>query len=994
MRPHAASEEEAKALGFGKPKGAKIVQIADGSPASLAHLQPGDIVLAIDSEEVSNASGLVARISALRPGTRVILKLLRSGEIKQQEAARAARPEQFPDRRPMLRIDPGMHTAPIQRIGVDAACNLMVTGSDDKTARLWALPEGGRGAPELLRTLRVPIGEGNDGKVYAVALSPNGKWVAAGGWDAKAEERANAGIYIFDAVMGRLVKRLGRLGNVIVHLAFSPDGSRLAATLFGGQGMRLCETGSWRLLAEDKDYGGKDSYGAAFDGANRLFAVALDGQIRRYGADGHLEAKAAAQGGKEPYSIAVHPDGAKLAIAFGDGTAVEVYDAHTLKRLYAADTGGIGEGSFYGVAWSADGARLYAGGTGNRAGIDLAPVSIWQDEGRGQRSEARLSQSTIMQLLPCGDDIAAGAADPAFGLIAANGERRVWQEGVTADMRGKVRDAFTLSADGKRVRFGLGFGGKEPVLFDLASFSLSDAPDNPAELLPPKTSGVAVEHWKNTHWNNEPVPTLDGKPIALEDHETSRSLAIAPDAARFVLGTGFWLRAYGADGKALWRKAIPSIAWGVNISGHGKLVAVAYDDGTIRWHRLSDGKELLALFVQAKDRRYIAWTSKGYYAASPGAEDLIGWHVNRDWDHAADFFPASRFRDQYNRPDIIKRVLDDLDEDQAIAEANRLINAKPAEDIAKKLPPVIVITSPAEGDTFATDRLTVRYTLRSPSGLPVSEVRALVDGRPLPGAATKGFIPVSTSGDTEGSIALDGLRPRDLTLSLIARSGDLDSTPFSIHLKFQGAPAQTTSSVSLYALVVGVSRFKDPNVPPLHWAAKDARDFAAALNEQNGRLYRKVEVRLLVDEDADSGSILDGLTWLQRQVSQGDVGVVFLSGHGVADPTGDYYYVANNAKIEYVGGVPLPTRSTSVPDTEISHALKQLAGNALFFLDTCHSGQAAGILFRGEQDHNKFINEIAGSANAIVLASSKGTEVSQSATSGNKARSPRLSSKA
>jgi len=83
-----------------------------------------------------------------------------------------------------LRIEPGMHTAMIGRIGVDAAGTLIVTGSDDKTARLWALPEGGRGSAELLRALRVPIGEGNDGKVYAVALSPDGKWVAAGGWDA------------------------------------------------------------------------------------------------------------------------------------------------------------------------------------------------------------------------------------------------------------------------------------------------------------------------------------------------------------------------------------------------------------------------------------------------------------------------------------------------------------------------------------------------------------------------------------------------------------------------------------------------------------------------------------------------------------------------------------------------------------------------------------------------------------------------------------------
>ena len=72
----------------------------------------------------------------------------------------------------------------------------------------------------------------------------------------------------------------------------------------------------------------------------------------------------------------------------------------------------------------------------------------------------------------------------------------------------------------------------------------------------------------------------------------------------------------------------------MNISGDGRLVVTAYADGTIRWHRLSDGKELLALFVHAKDKRFVAWTPKGYYAASPGAEDLIGWHVNRDWDHA------------------------------------------------------------------------------------------------------------------------------------------------------------------------------------------------------------------------------------------------------------------------------------------------------------------------------------------------------------------------
>ncbi len=278
---------------------------------------------------------------------------------------------------------------------------------------------------------------------------------------------------------------------------------------------------------------------------------------------------------------------------------------------------------------------------------------IWQDEGRGKRSQAPLSQNTIMQLLPCGDGVAAGAADPAFGLIAADGARRVWQEGVTADMSAKLRDAFTLSADGRRVRFGLGLGGQQPVLFDLAAFRLTDAPQAAPGLAAPQVSGLAVSDWEDTT-----APKLNGKPIALKAYEMSRALAIAPDAARFALGADWTLRAYRANGGELWKKAIPGVAWGVNISGDGRLVAAAYGDGTIRWHRLSDGKELLALFVHAKDKRYVAWTPKGYYAASPGAEDLIGWHVNRGFDTAPDFYPASTFASTFNKPDIVKAALD------------------------------------------------------------------------------------------------------------------------------------------------------------------------------------------------------------------------------------------------------------------------------------------------------------------------------------------------
>jgi WD40 repeat protein len=80
---------------------------------------------------------------------------------------------------PMLRIEAGMHTAPIKKFSLSADGTLMVTGAADKAVRIWSLPDG-----RLLRTLRVTIDAADGGKVFAVALSPDGTIAAVGGWDA------------------------------------------------------------------------------------------------------------------------------------------------------------------------------------------------------------------------------------------------------------------------------------------------------------------------------------------------------------------------------------------------------------------------------------------------------------------------------------------------------------------------------------------------------------------------------------------------------------------------------------------------------------------------------------------------------------------------------------------------------------------------------------------------------------------------------------------
>src|SRR5262249_33620724 len=193
------------------------------------------------------------------------------------------------------------------------------------------------------------------------------------------------------------------------------------------------------------------------------------------------------------------------------------------------------------------------------------------------------------------------------------------------------------------------------------------------------------------------------------------------------------------------RRRAPGIVWGVNIRMEGRLMVAAYGDGTIRWHRLSDGQELLVLFVHAKDRRWVAWTPKGYYAASAGGEGLIGWHVNRGWNEAADFFSVDRFRGQFNRPDIVKLALGVQDEETAIAEGNRRAAVRRAEEANRtSLPPVIEIMQPENDATFHQQEVTLAYTARSPTGRRITDIDVRVNGSAL---GARAAIPVSSRGD-------------------------------------------------------------------------------------------------------------------------------------------------------------------------------------------------------------------------------------------------------
>ena len=101
---------------------------------------------------------------------------------------------------PILRLETGQHTAAIIRISVDGQQHFLVSGSDDKTARVYDIKTG-----RLLQTLRIPIEEGRVGQINAVAISPDGTTVAIGGFTGKKAEEMS--IILHTPLMGAILRR-------------------------------------------------------------------------------------------------------------------------------------------------------------------------------------------------------------------------------------------------------------------------------------------------------------------------------------------------------------------------------------------------------------------------------------------------------------------------------------------------------------------------------------------------------------------------------------------------------------------------------------------------------------------------------------------------------------------------------------------------------------------------------------------------------------------
>ena len=961
------AQEEADAQGWKASRGAKIVKPVPGGPAASAGLRPEDVLVSLDGVEIENRESFANAVRKKAAGTQIQLGVRRAGQERLLAVKLGTRPAEVAAPKPMSADDPlpmldtGGHKLPIVDVTFTPDGRQLVSASEDKTIRVWDLATG-----ETVRTIRGESAPGVQGKIYAMALSPDGKWLAVGGWTSETHSVNDFGIRLYDFGSGRLVAILETTNSLAFNLAFSPDSRYLISANLTNASVFAS---IWDVEQRQRKHVlfGEAAIGFTPDGARTVTSSGNGLNVWRV-ADGQQMLRLEGHS-TTVVSLAVAPDG---TIASGDDSGeIRLWDPGSMFSRRSQQTKvpsrvlARQRSSANNLNFSPDGKTLLACAEGapDRHGCDIYDLASGQAMVTYSGHDSAVTATAIS---PDGRWAAtAGGANNDIHLWdLRTGRPRLRWDGQPLKLGGQGRSVFAVgfSADGQQIGWGHGDGCSQQSACPSARDSLQYAMTLPSAQSPlprlqrlDRAAAETFHRASKTHgeWSLEISKEGDSLDIKQSGKVTasipsSRGLHIldfkhtavgfTPDGEIIISGgTGDRISAYsrvtasGRPGK-----------WLVDFIGNeGDVSALAFSpdgrfllsgstDQTLRLWNLQTGELLVTLF-HSEDGEWVMWMPQGYYAASgPGAE-LMGWQINRGPDREADYVTAVQFRKALNRPDIIARAIQLASAEAAEKEAQDA-NLNLAELFAKPLPR-LRIASPKPNEALSGGSANVELLLEA-TRAPVKLIRIQVNGQQVAERQ-----PEQGGGFTPGALNFAVPLARGRNAIRVIGVGESGETTADVVATHEGV-GDLDKRGTLYVLAIGVDKYRNLPGNDLRFSSADAQAFATAMEEHVGPQHQRVVSQVLVNgatagDAPTAANILNALGML-RQTKETDTVVVFVAGHGINDGP-NYRFLPTDAARQSDGDF---LSASVIPWFAFQEAIESAKGRRILFLDTCHAGNS------------------------------------------------------
>lgn len=365
---------------------------------------------------------------------------------------------------------------------------------------------------------------------------------------------------------------------------------------------------------------------------------------------------------------------------------------------------------------------------------------------------------------------------------------------------------------------------------------------------------------------------------------------------------------------------------------------------------------MATLYINPEDHRWIIFTPSGHFDASPGGEDLAGWHINQGIDSAAKFYPLSQYFDQFYTPNLGERLLRGEEFKREVAEM--------------ALPPAVEIVSPGNG--INTDRQSVTVQVKvTDQGGGIDEIR-LYHNEKLVETTQRGLKVSGTTGSQTRTYDVAIMPGKNHIQATAFSDQRIESNPAEVIVNYEGGVA----SSDLYVLAVGVNKYKNTTMN-LNYGRPDAEAFTEAIERQSGNIFQSVNVTTLYDEQATRAGLQSSFEDIIASARPQDTFLFFYAGHGVmsepeGDRQGDFYMALSDVVQLYGNNTGLQAEGISGAEmTELSRRIP--ARKQMIVLDACQSGGAVQTFAMRGAAEQKAIMQLARSAGLVVMAST-GTE--------------------